>query len=49
MAGASFTVQKKVPQTGDTGNPALWLILTALGIAGIVLPCMLSRTAKRKK
>jgi hypothetical protein len=49
MAAASFTVQKKVPRTGDTGNPALWLILTALGIAGIVLPCMLSRTAKRKK
>ena len=43
MAGASFTVQKKVPQTGDAGNPALWLGLIMLGITGIVL-----RGRKRK-
>ena len=49
MAGASFTVQKKVPQTGDAGNPALWLILTVLGIAGLVLPGMLARIARRKQ
>ena len=36
-ASASFTVQKKLPPTGDTGHPVLWLGLIMLGILGIVL------------
>ena len=48
-ASAPFTVQKALPPTGDRSAPALWLTLVMLGIAGLVLPGMLSRTARRKK
>ena len=48
-ASASFAVQRKLPPTGDTGHPALWLSLIALGIAGLVLPGTLKRTIRRKK
>ena len=48
-ASASFAVQRKLPPTGDTGYPALWLSLIALGIAGLVLPGTLKRTIRRKK
>jgi hypothetical protein len=48
-ASASFAVQRKLPPTGDTGHPALWLSLIALGIAGLVLPGTLKRTIRRRK
>ncbi len=37
LAAASFTVQKKLPPTGDTGHPVLWLFLVVFGIAGLAL------------
>lgn len=48
-ASAPFTVQKKLPPTGDTGHPVLWLTLIILGITGLILPGMLLRKAGRKK
>lgn len=48
-ASAPFKVRAKIPPTGDTGHPALWLTLVMLGIVGLILPGMLSRTARRKK
>ena len=47
-ASAGFTVDKKLPPTGDTGHPSLWLMLVLLGAAGL-LTGFLPRTAKRKK
>lgn len=47
-ASASFTVQKKLPPTGDTGHPALWLLLIIAGFAGCGLPGMRARNTKRK-
>ena len=48
-ASAPFKVRTKIPPTGDAGHPALWLTLVMLGIAGLILPGMLSRSARRKK
>ena len=47
-ASASFTVQKTLPPTGDTGHPALWLLLIIAGFAGCGLPGMRARNTKRK-
>ena len=40
---------RKLPPTGDTGNPALWLTLVLLGIVGISLSAWLPRVTRRKK
>ena len=48
-ASAPFKVRTKIPPTGDTGHPALWLTLVMLGIAGLILSGKLTRTARRKK
>ena len=34
-ASASFTVRSKLPPTGDTAQPLLWLLLIVLGIIGL--------------
>ena len=47
-ASAEFTVQKKQPPTGDTGHPALWLLMIIFGTAGLLL-CILPYTRKKKK
>ncbi len=47
-ASAGFTVDKKLPPTGDTGHPGLWFTLVLLGAAGLLLG-FLPRTAKQKK
>ena len=49
MAAAPFKVRKKIPPTGDTGYPALWLALIVFGSAGLVLLGTRRRTARRKK
>ena len=42
-ASAVFTVRSKVPPTGDTGHPALWLFLVLFGIGGLILALKLRR------
>ena len=37
---------KPVPKTGDNSNPALWIALMILGLAGI--GAMLFRTARKR-
>ena len=48
-ASAPFTVQKKLPPTGDTGHPALWLFLILSGILGLALLGRQSHSAGKKR
>jgi len=48
-ASATFTVNKKLPPTGDTNHPALWLLLIVLGLAGMILAEVRVRTAKKRR
>ena len=48
-ASAPFIVREPIPKTGDQANPALWLFLTAFGMAGITMMGIRARAAKRKQ
>lgn len=48
-ASAPFIVREPIPKTGDQANPALWLFLTAFGMAGIAMMGIRARAAKRKQ
>ena len=39
---------KPVPRTGDCGNPALWISLALLGLAGLAVSVLLKTPGKRK-
>ena len=48
-ASADFTIQKALPPTGDRFDPALWLLLFVLGMAGITVAGVLIRAARKKR
>ena len=48
-ASADFTVQKALPPTGDRSDPALWLLLVVLGMAGITMAGVRMRAARKKR
>ena len=48
-ASAFFYVKRRLPPTGDTGHPALWLILVLSGTAGLALWGRKSYIARKKK
>ena len=39
---------RPVPRTGDSGNPALWISLALLGLAGLAVSVLLKTPGKRK-
>ena len=39
----------KIPKTGDNGNPALWLVLTLMGLAGALGFFARIRTGKKRE
>ena len=39
---------RPVPRTGDSGNPALWISLALLGLAGLAVSVLLKNPGKRK-
>ena len=47
-ASAPFIVRKELPPTGDRSNPALWLFLIVLGLAGITMTGVRAYTARKK-
>jgi hypothetical protein len=48
-ASAPFVVSKGLPPTGDSSDPALWLLLMVFGIAGITLVGLRAHTGKKKQ
>ena len=46
---APFFIRKAPPPTGDRSDPALWLLLIVLGMAGIAVVGIRAYTAKRKR
>ena len=48
-ASAPFSVQPKIPPTGDADRPALWLVLVLLGLSGLVLAGPIARAGRKKK